>query len=311
MSDIQAVFERINDVESTITTLERQQGATDFPRSVALRSLRARRDELLQALDELSRAQLVDVCDYKIIPDAWDRYPVKAVADAIGSFQEMFTAFFASAREKRPRHRAVFDADIVQASTLNLGYSYSGSLGLVLYTPSDQFLLFESDQDIAIHAIFELAKQETSTGVRGIAETFGRAPVRKFYEWSQVHVAHEFAADIKWKRGPETKDGRLIQPAELRNVLALINEATDTKEDRIVLEGILVALDVTRRSFKLSFPDSPDIRGDFDEHFNWQVPHEIPGSYRATLRKKTTTPLWSDVDTTTWTLIDLQSRQSR
>jgi hypothetical protein len=306
MSDIQAIFAQMNDVEATISILERGDAPEgEFAQQLAMESLHRRREELSQMAKELSEQQLIDVCDYRILPDSWGRYPVKGVTGAISSFQDMFTAFFGAIRENRPRHKGAFDQTIIAASTLNLGYAYSGSLGIVMYVPSDTLLPVESDQDAAIHAIFELSRQDSPNGVRAIAERFGRAPVRRFYEWSEFHLSYGLSAAIKWQRGDKTKEERTVQPEELELVVALINAASDSKQSTESVEGVLVALDVTRHSFKLSFPESPDIRGIFDDDFDWKVPHEIPGRYRARLKRRTTTLLWSDVDTVAWTLLDL------
>lgn len=308
MNELQAVFSRLNDVEATIAKVER--GGTPetlFAQELALRSLRARRDELRSAADALAERKLVDVCDYRILPDASGNYPVKAVAGVIDSFQDMFTAFFASIRENRPRHKAAFDQSIVQSSTMNFGFAYSGSLGIVLYIPSDQLLPSDGDPDMAIHAIFDLVGQQSAEGVRDIAQRYGRAPVRRFYEWSKVHLDYGLSADIKWMRGDELKEQRLVQPAELKSIMHLIDAEVDKVESVETLDGILVGLDVTRLAFKLSFPNASDIHGTFDEMFNWKIPHEIPGRYRATVRKSVVTPLWSGTDSITYSLIDLQA----
>lgn len=306
MSDIRAVFDQINDLEGTIAAIERKAGRdSDFAVELTLNSLRVRREEYLLLANELSTQQLVDVCDYRIIPDVGGNYPAKAVGGALSHFQDMFTAFFSSVRENRPRHRAIYDPDLVNASTMNVGYAYAGSLGLVLYVPNDQLLPDGSDQDRAIDAIFSLSHQTTADGVKSLAEQFGRAPVRRFYEWSKLHSEYGLSADIKWQRGEDVKREVLVQPQELRRVNELIEVSAEEREDTISLDGILVALDVTRHSFKLSFPDAKDVRGSFDDQFNWKIPHEIPGRYRAILKKKTSTQLWSEEEVISWTLLNL------
>jgi hypothetical protein len=309
MSRLQAVFERLADVEATIAKVERNGGAAgdDFATQLAISSLEQRRAELKGLADELAEQELIDVCDYRILPNEWGRFPAKAVSGAISAFQDMFTAFFASVRENRPRHRAIFDADLVQASTLNIGYAYSGSLGIVMYVPSDQLFPSENDQDLAVQGIFQLAAQETSEGVKAIAEKFGRAPIRAFYEWSKVNIDYGMSSDVTWQRGTIKKSERLFQPEELAPIVEIIETYSETTEILETLTGILVALDVTRKTFKISFPDSPDIRGTFDENFNWKIPHKIPERYQAKLKKNITTQLWSENESTSWTLLNLTS----
>lgn len=307
MNDIQAVFDQINDIEGTIASIERTAPPElDFALELTLQSLKARKEEYLQLAKQLSERSLVDICDYRIIPDRSGQYPVKAVGGALTSFQDMFTAFFSATRENRPRQKAIFDPGLVAASTMNVGYSYAGSLGIVLYVPNDQLLPQDSDQDLAIDAIFKLSHQTTTSGIKEIAEKYGRAPVRRFYEWSKILTDYDLSADIKWQRGDDIKLETLVQPGELKavnNLIELSGESSDSIEH---LDGILVALDVQRHSFKISFPDAKDVFGTFDENFNWKIPHEIPGKYRATIRRNTSIQLWSEHETVSWTLLDLE-----
>lgn len=304
MSTIREVFDRLNDVEASIALFDRVDEVT-FADKMAIRSLENRRDELLELANELSESQLVDVCDYRIIPDFEGNYPVKSVGDALSAFQTTFTAFFAAIRENRPRVRAQYPADIVQSSTLNLGYSYAGSLGLVLYSLSDRLVTAEGDQDKAIDAMIEVVEDSSPESIKHVADQFGKAAINSFYQWSKVHVENGFSVDLKWKRGAEVKKAHLIQPTELRAVIDVIDKAVMSDEKAVELAGILVALDVTRRTFKISFPDAADIHGAFAEGFDANAPHEVPGRYTAKLLKRTVSRLLDEEPEVIWKLVDL------
>lgn len=64
MSDLQAIYDRLNDVEATIATLDREGGA-GIADKLALASLETRRADLQQLADEVAERQMVDVCDYR------------------------------------------------------------------------------------------------------------------------------------------------------------------------------------------------------------------------------------------------------
>lgn len=306
MSDIQTVFDRINDIEATLAQASEADGVLTFADKLANESLKQRRDELVALTKELTARQLIDVCDYRIIPEHGNQHRAKAVAATLDTFQDMVTAFFASIREGRPRHKANFTADIVNASSLNVGYAYAGSLGFVLYVPSDQLQVGGTDLDKALASAFSLAEQRTPEGVRAVADEFGRAAVRTFYSWAQSQVEYGLAAEIKWERGDEIKSNLLIQTSELEAVISVIDKSSEEKNDTVELPGMLVAIDVTRQSFKMSFPDADDITGRLDSNFNWQTPHSVPSRYVSTLNKRTIQRLWSEDDVVSWTLLELR-----
>ena len=309
MSDIQMLFERLNGVEATIAEATRDTSAPLSRGAEAmLRSLERRRDELREMADALAAERLIDVCDYRLVPNRLNRYPVREVGQSLSRFQDMVTSFFAAVRDNKARERAVYDNETIDASTLNLGYSYPGSLGLVMYVPNDQLLLTETDLDVAVSTIMGLVETETVGEVRGIADRFGKAAVRSFYVWSKAHTEADLSVDIKWQRGKEIKYARVVQPAELERVQGIIKVA-DKRDDSVnTYEGILVALNVKGQgSFKMAFPDPEmtDISGKLDKAFPQHRPHKVPSRYRATLRKITYTSLWSADERIEWELIDL------
>lgn len=314
MSDIQVLFERLNGIEATIAQATRTDGEPLSAGAKAmLDSLERRRDELREMAEELAAERLIDVFDYRVIPGLENRFPIKEVGQTLARWQDVVTAFFAAVRENKPRLRATFTKEIEDAATLNWAYSYSGSLGIVMYVPNDQLLASESDLDIAVNAIMELVDTETVADVKQIADRFGKAAVKSFFDWSTTQTEADLSADIKWKRGKEVKIERLVQPLELERVQGIIKIA-DKRGDTIEsYDGVLVALNVKGHgSFKMSFPDPElsDVSGKFDQHFNWQKPHRVPARYKATLRKIVRTSLWSNEERTEWELIELDEQPS-
>jgi hypothetical protein len=307
MSTISEIFAQINDINGTISVLENASGTEiSFADQLALSSLIAQRDELSVLLDEVTQQQKVDICDYRIIPDREGNYPVKAVAKALETFQELYTTLFASIRTSKPKHKAIFDADITQASLLNIGYAYSGSLGLVLYTHSDGLFEEDTDQDLAMRAILNFVKADSDEAIKEMADRYGRAAINKLYNWSDSLIQSGFSLDIKWKRGDRLKEHQLIQPQDLESTIEVLSKFSDETESVVTVDGILVALDIERHSFKLSFPESPNISGTFDDKFDWKIPHDVPGRYSAKLKKSVLHPVWSDKEKTNWTLLELR-----
>jgi hypothetical protein len=305
MNALQSAFHKMNGIEAAISKLEGSLTAEmSFFDELTLNSLELRREELKKIISEISKANCVDVCDYRIIPDGNGKFPIKSVSAILNNFQDMFTSIYGSIHENKARQRANFSHEIKNLSELNLGYSYSGSLGIVMYVESGEFLM-ENNQDRAIETIFELLDQDSVDGVRALAEQLGKAPLRHFYEWSRLHVENDFAVEIKWKRGDETKDEKLIQPADFRAVDSLFESVSAIEEDQETIRGNLIALDTSRRTFKIANDRKKAISGTFDLNFDWKIPHEVPGRYDALLNRRVSRPIWSETENVSWTLVSL------
>jgi hypothetical protein len=80
MIPIRAIADRLGDVEASITKLRQDpQAATSVVKNATLRSLMLRRDELKAMFAEISERNLIDVCDYRMIPETEGVYPVKRI----------------------------------------------------------------------------------------------------------------------------------------------------------------------------------------------------------------------------------------
>ncbi len=311
MNGVTEIFERLNDVEATITNYRRNSSTLDSIASkLALKSLEQRRNELKLALTAVSERSLIDVCDYRLIPPVGGRYPIKHVGQVISQFQETLTEFFASIKENKPRSKSTKDDELISGSTLNYGYSYSGSLGIVMYALSDELLPSGSFLDQAVHEVLSLTDESDLSVVRAKADKFGKAAMRSFYSWTKAQTDAGMALDIKWKRGDEVKEERTIQPEQLHIIQDIIQMAGDTRKSVEVVKGLLVAINLTGKGyFKIVFPDETrdEIFGSLDKDFSRSETHELPHHYEATLSRLLKSTIYSDDDDKPkWELIQLK-----
>lgn len=304
------IFENLNDLEATITKYRRNSSTLDtIASTLALTSLERRRDELKLALAAVSEKTLIDVCEYELIPAIEHRYPIRHVGEMIARFQDAVTAFFASIKENRAKPNATGNLEIIAGSTLNYGYSYSGSLGIVMYALNEEFLPSDSVLDQAVHEILSLTSETDLLAVRAKADRFGKAAIRSFYSWTKAQTDAGMALDIKWKRGSEIKESKLIQAEQLRVVQDIIKMAGDTHETSEMVNGLLVALNLTGKGyFKIVFPDlnRDEISGTLDKDFDRRQTHELPHRYEATLMGSFRSTLYTeDEDKPMWRLVKL------
>lgn len=199
---------------------------------------------------------------------------------------------------------------MISGSTLNYGYSYSGSLGIVMYAFNDELLPSGSTLDQAVHEVLSLTDETDLAVVREKADRFGKAAMRSFYSWTKAQTDAGMALNVKWKRGVEIKEERLIQPEQLHIIQDIIQMAGDTRETPEVVHGLLVALNLTGRGyFKVAFADESrdEIYGTLDEDFNRGETHELPHHYEATLIRTLKSTLYSDDDDKpAWRLVKLK-----
>ncbi|ESW93865.1 hypothetical protein X770_02885 [Mesorhizobium sp. LSJC269B00] len=305
MSRMRAILDRINDVESTILKIEQaQSGTPTLATELSLRSLEGRRENLTAELSEITRTGLIDVCDYKIIPDSLHSYAISAVTAALHDFQDLVSIVFASL-VSGPRRSAKISADVAQKTEFGFGFAYSGSLGVVLTIPNDRLIGgMESELDRAVSEVFALLRIRNSKAVNEAATRLGVPVVKKLHHWTKTHSQYGMSADIKWTREEEIRDRVVAQSREMELIYKLIEESDKRISDPIELTGELVAWSVPRRTFVLTFPDSPPISGHWSKTFNGQAQRKVPSRYRARLTKETLVR-YGDGDIETWTLDEL------
>jgi hypothetical protein len=291
----------INELAATIVAIATDESS--FATELSLRSLESRREYLNSELSEMSREGLVDVCDYKIIPEGLHSYAIAAVTTALHDFQDIVSIVYA-ALASGPRRSAKIGADIAQKTEFDFGFAYSGSLGVVLTIPNDRLLGVESELDRAVSEVFSLLRIRDSAGVSDASRRLGVPVVKRLHHWTKTHSQYGMSADIRWTREEHVRDHVVAQSREMELIYRLIEESGDKTTDTVELVGELVAWSVPRRTFVLTFPDSPPISGHWSKTFNGRAQRTVPSRYRASLTKETLVR-YGDEDVVTWTLDEL------
>jgi len=302
MSKLRAVLDRLNDIEATIARAT-SAAAPSNAVLLSLTSLEARRDDLLEELSEVTKAEHVEICDYRIIPEQSTAYAVAGVTAALHQFQEIVTTVF-DAMLTKPKQRAKIAPDIVQKTQFDFGFAYSGSLGVVLTIPNDRLLMDEaSTLDKAVAAVFDLLKIETPDGVREAVTHYGAPTVRKLHDWTKTHSQYGMAADIKWKRDSEVRNEVVAQPVEMDRIYRIIEQKQDTTSAPVTLEGSLLAWNTKKRTFLLETADGQSFSGHWARDFQSpSISRKVPARYRAHLSKETTIHYAEDREEIKWIL---------
>ncbi len=304
MSALRAVLDRLNDIAGTIAQLEgKSTPETAFAYRMALHSLEKRRDDLRCELDEITRRDFVEICDYRIIPEGPLSFAISGVTGALHEFQDLVTLLF-GADPQKPKQRARSDIATSEKTRLNFGFAYAGSLGIVLTVENERLIGIESNLDLAVRAAFNLISAKSVDDIREAVAHYGPPVVRKLYMWSKIQRDYDLSADIKWKRGDEIRNKVLVQAKESAEVCRMIESKSDIDDDHLDVVGNLVGFNVATRRFAFEFSDGELINGTFDKVFEMK-PRVVPGRYSAHLIKRTVVHYTIEKDDVSWILTNL------
>lgn len=304
MPQVRPILDRLADLEATIDRVSRETPPAEgrLAMRMALQSLEMRREELLAALNEVTAADFIDICDYRLIPERETDYSVNMVTQALRSFQDMVTSIY-DAITTRPKIRGSWDAASVVNSSFSFGYSYSGSLGIVLVIPNERLIGdIESNLDRSVMVALEATKTRDAGAIAQFSRDYGISAVHYLYQWSKVHADYAVGAGIKWRRQELVRYETLEQFQEFREFCNLVERGSEPVEERVPLRAELLAFDAVTRRFRLGVIDAPGIRGSLSDDFDATIPRTIHSRYQATLTKRTIIRYATGKEDVAWTL---------
>jgi len=257
----------------------------DMPASAfaTLRGFHKRQQQLEAAFANTASEQFIDVCSYRLFNENEAAPPqLPALANALLRFQSFYTvAYSALKKPKKTSHVGVED---IVATTFSYGYSFSGSVGFVLTLPNEQLLLDETDLDKAIKVVFEMAQATSSDQIAEFAKKYGAGPIREMYKWVDSLVQGGLGADIDWRREDIVRAKLFRQTPDLKNLMLAIQETSDEVRKTHRIAGELVGIDVARRTFRMKFTDTSEVRGRIADSIGVV---EVPQRYTAEIETTT------------------------
>lgn len=302
--ELRAMLEETN---AALAVTQRDMAASPDSLAVSMTadSLEKRRrkleEQFLAAADGLG----VDVCNYRLFKDGEQPLAV-AIADAIRSFQSLVSIVYSAIAGGAPKQRASVSAEVIAETSFGFGYTYPGSVGMVLTLPNERLLFGGSRLDDAMHAIFDMARAESASAIAEFAATLGPAPVREMYKWSDLHARRGLGADIEWRREMEVRAELVLQPPEIVHLRDTIGEVGDAKEEELKLGARLVGIDLAQSTFHLQVEGADDIRGRLAEGGATIDPTMVPALYSVALIRRTQTQYSTDEDRVTYELLRLE-----
>lgn len=277
MSEIASVVERARKDFASVAQIEALLARDPNNRALQLnlsamsKSARQSREQL----DAYSQQAYIDICDYKLMPENADNqhgFSLQYISKSFLEYQNLFTQIY-DALKNGIKTRAIFGKEAQEESALEFAYSYSGSLGVVLFSHSERDLL-SGKLDSSIDGLFHVIETKSSGNVREVASRFGNPVVKRLYDWSDANSKGGFAADVRWNRSDGRKLGEVIPRKRMEDIVGIIDATSDVKNTQIDVVGILFGGNIGTGSFHFvvpqteQFPQGAVYRGHLSKDFD-------------------------------------------
>lgn len=304
MSDLASLLEKTRAAQAAVSRLE--NALASRPRDAALqinlqtqRRLAARFE---QKFLESAKSSHIDICRYRIIPNISDEYPISAVAGSLEKFQELFTMVYGALRYKAQR----MGQNLLQETTLEFGYTYSGSLGIVLVAQGGRDLFFTKFEHTidTVQELFEISSQDE---VLDLAHQLGNPVVKRAYEWALENFRGDFSIDLTWEQADGKHKGGLISKPQIARIVDLIGLTSEEILDTVAPVGVLVGVNIRTRSFHFVIPDGESFRGSLGPNFPVSGTIEVGKRYRARILMRTVKKLATETEERRNTLLALEN----
>lgn len=226
-----------------------------------------------------------DICSYRAF-DEYDKPKAGAAFGAIARFQKLVSVVY-GAINYGVKQRATIPERVEKETAFDVGYSFTGSVGVVLTVRNKQLLFDWRLLDDTFDTIALMAKASSPRELTSFANRLGPGPINALYEWADEQATAGLGADIEWRRGQHTQRTLFMQRQEwskLRTAIeAISGEEVETVETVI---GILKMADVEKNRFKLKREGLPIIQGTLEPGaIDEQHTASLPKEYSVVLRK--------------------------
>jgi hypothetical protein len=307
MSILLELANKLRDTTDAIAHHERALAASPSPSlEASLRSLQKRMTRLEAEFAAIAEGQGVDVCRYRFFAD-FVKATIYPVCNALIHFQSAYSLAY-DAIKNAPKKVARLTNDIVEETTFGIGYSFQGSLGIVLTFDNKRLDLFESVMDEAMSAIFQLAHAQTAEDVALQGKRLGAPTVRAVYQWANNHAQYGLGADIKWVRGDAIKSSLLMECKALSRLVDVLNSTSETSKERVSITGVFAGGEhAARHRFHFIADTGEDIKGSYTDAISEENPVQWPKRYRADIEKTTQIYYTSDTqESASYVLLKLE-----
>ncbi len=255
MSDYAFFLSRAREAAGLVSQLEAAFARNPDDRGLRLTLKTAVRlaERAEKELYEIAATEQVDLVRYRLVRHISDTFAVQGVSRSLELFQEAVSYIY-EAVTGQPRRRAGLTRAAKKDSELLFGYSYAGSLGVVLLAPSSRGL-FATKFDDVVQTINDVFDINDNLELRDAAKKIGPAAVRKLFEWSEANYAEGYDLDLRWTKSNSVESGRYLESKQFGQLANLISLTSDVEEKSVTTRGLLVGFDSVFKTFHFVEPN--------------------------------------------------------
>jgi hypothetical protein len=313
MKDLQNIAKKITDTQAVITRLKDEIAQMDaVPPSVesTLLMLHRRHEELEQDYKVAAANRHLEICEYKLFnPESpTDQPKLKTFASALIGLQNVFSLVYDALSNEKPKAQSKLSAEAYLNTSFDVAYSTHNSLGLVLTLPAEAMvpLFGQTTIDEAMETVFKLLSAKDPEDIAVYAKKLGQAPIRKLYEWVSAQAASGMSARLEWN-DQAANFAETFEYSEFEHLKAIIESSSDETVEQMEIVGLLVGLDVTSRTFHMTFEEIAEMKGKIDDPIGkFDATVELPRRYKAWILTTTKTSYATERETVQYFLKGLE-----
>lgn len=309
MSELGSLLDRLRSAEAAYARLERAFAEEPGDQALRFDLLSARRhaDKLQTELQASAVEQGIDVCSYRIVPERDAGYTIDAVTRSLRAFQDVFTVVYA-ALMTGPRKTSNVGRELAARSTLAFGYTYAGSLGIVL-TAEGGKTLFDGQFDATVKALSQAIDITSQDNVRDAAQKLGPAAIKKLYDWAAGNYENAYSIDLRWRTPHGLELGRYIPRHNFVKVMDAIAMTSDVRREVVTIGGLLAGGNILTKRFHFVDREDHDYRGYLSTEFQAQR-MELGRHYKARLLVETTFRYATEEEERRYSLLALEDNNA-
>ncbi len=306
LAEIQEVL-----LDTNVAIAEINKAMADDPNSVSLLTMAKSLKKQYQNLetDFINEANNIgiDVCSYRVFNEN-NSPSIKGLSSVLNDFQNLVSVVYDAIKTAIPKARARISAEIEAETEFKFGYTFPGSVGVVLTIPNQRFLIGESFLDESLKTISEMVNVRDSFEVLKYSNQLGAASVRALYKWAYDHAESGLGVDMEWRRQKMIHTHLFAQKPEFERLYQTINFTSDEKISEDTVYANFVGIDVDRRSFHIKLDTGEEIKGALSESVNISEKQtiELPKRYIAHIRKTQKILYSTEEEKTYYNLLSLE-----
>jgi hypothetical protein len=283
MSDYAFVAEKARKAFDAVAKLEAaiERSPEDRVLQVNLAATRRFAEQARTEMENLAAVKRMEVCQYRLISERSNGYSLEHVAKSLLSYQQLFSQIYDAVNNGK-KSRAGFGRESEIASALEFGFTFSGSLGVILLARDERDLI-AGRLDAPIEALYQVLDIKDRDDVREMAQRLGRAVIKRVHDWSTANVKGGFSADISWRRSDGRQVGQMVHSGHMERIVEYIDTATDEKTISVRIKGHLVGADLVSRTFHIKPLDGESRTGQISQEMVFEDGPVLNRLYEAEL----------------------------